>query len=157
MAIDQNARLGLPTEKTSCTSKPYTTTDFPLGTGGPGWASTYQVITRLNTTSPHSARPMRHPRPPPTRRARPADREPRRGGRRAEAQREAGQGNEHDDREPPVDQPGRPEWSGIGGVARPGALENVVEHDEQGGQAPDPVQADDAARPGGRNRRGGRG
>ena len=36
MAIDQNARLGLPTAKASCTSKPYTTTDFPLGTGPAG-------------------------------------------------------------------------------------------------------------------------
>src|SRR5215469_5032203 len=49
MAIDQNARFGLPTAKASCTRKPYTTTDFPLGTGKPGWASTYQVISRLNT------------------------------------------------------------------------------------------------------------
>jgi hypothetical protein len=44
----------------------------------------------------------------------------------------------------------------IGGVARPGTLEEVVEHDEQGGQAPDPVQADDAARPGSRHRARGR-
>src|SRR5260370_8237030 len=51
MAIDQNARLGLPTEKTSCTSKPYTTTDFPLGTAQPGWASTNQVMTRLNPSA----------------------------------------------------------------------------------------------------------
>src|SRR5215475_9286365 len=51
MAIDQKARLGLPTEKASCTSKPYTTTDFPLGAGQPGWASTYQVITRLNPSA----------------------------------------------------------------------------------------------------------
>jgi len=51
MAIDQNARLGVPTVKTSCTSEPYTTTDFPLGTGRLGWASTYQVITRLNTSA----------------------------------------------------------------------------------------------------------
>src|SRR5215468_2554778 len=133
MAIDQNARLGLPAdqnpplwpwEKASCTRKPYTTTDFPLGSGQPGWASTYQVITRLNPSA---------------------------------AQREAGQHDEHDDREPAVDHPGRPERSVIGGVARPGTVEDVVEHDEQGGQAPDPVQADDAARPGGRDRRGWRG
>jgi hypothetical protein len=32
MAIDQNDRLGLPTAKTSCTSRPYTRTDFPSGT-----------------------------------------------------------------------------------------------------------------------------
>src|SRR5258708_39063837 len=51
MAIDQNARLGLPTAKTSCTSKPYTTTDFPLGTGRGGWASRYPVITRLNPSA----------------------------------------------------------------------------------------------------------
>jgi hypothetical protein len=51
MAIDQNARLGLPTENTSGTSRPYTTTDFPLGTAQPGWASTNQVITRLNPSA----------------------------------------------------------------------------------------------------------
>src|ERR1700728_1544447 len=51
MAIDENARLGLPAVKTSCTSKPYTTTDFPLGKAQPGWASTYQVITRLNPSA----------------------------------------------------------------------------------------------------------
>ena len=51
MAIDQNARLGLPTEKASCTSKPYTATDFPLGSAQPGWASTYEVITRLNPSA----------------------------------------------------------------------------------------------------------
>ena len=51
MAIDQNARLGLPTEKASCTSKPYTTTDFQLGSAQPGLASTYQVITRLNPSA----------------------------------------------------------------------------------------------------------
>jgi hypothetical protein len=45
----------------------------------------------------------------------------------------------------------------IGGVAQSGALEDAVEHDEQRGQAADPVQADNAARPGGRNRRGWRG
>jgi hypothetical protein len=38
-----------------------------------------------------------------------------------------------------------------------GALEDAVEHDEQRGQAADSVQADNAARPGGRNRRGWRG
>jgi len=60
MAIDQKARFGLPAAqnpgwwpwaKASCTSKPYTATDFPLGTGQPGWASTTQVITRLNTSA----------------------------------------------------------------------------------------------------------
>ena len=51
MAIDQNARLGLPAEKASCPSKPYTTTDFPLGTAQPGWASTNQVTSRLNTSA----------------------------------------------------------------------------------------------------------
>src|SRR5215469_14321621 len=51
MAIDQNATLGLPTEKVSWTSKPYTTTDFPSGTGNRGWASTYQVMTRLNASA----------------------------------------------------------------------------------------------------------
>src|SRR5258708_1563704 len=59
MAIDQNARLGLPTEKTSCTSKPYTTTDFPLGTGEPGWASRYQVIPGLNTSAAQAGGRMR--------------------------------------------------------------------------------------------------
>ena len=51
MAIDQNARFGLPTAKTSCMSKPYTTTDFPLGTAQPGGASTYQVTSRLKTSA----------------------------------------------------------------------------------------------------------
>jgi hypothetical protein len=51
MAIDQNARLGAPTGKASWTSRPYATTDFPVGTGWPGWASTYQVITRLNPSA----------------------------------------------------------------------------------------------------------
>jgi len=62
MAIDQNARLGLPTEKTSCTSKPYTTTDFPSGTGRCGWASTYQVITRLNPRAAQYGGRMRQAR-----------------------------------------------------------------------------------------------
>jgi hypothetical protein len=51
MALDQNARLGRPTEKASSKSKPYTTTDFPLGSAQPGWTSTYQVITRLNPSA----------------------------------------------------------------------------------------------------------
>src|SRR5215831_5251776 len=62
MAIDQNARLGLPTEKASCASKPYTTTDFPLGGGQPGWASTYQVITRLNPSAAQYGGRMRQAR-----------------------------------------------------------------------------------------------
>src|SRR5215475_15352509 len=62
MAIDQNARFGLPTTKTSCTSKPFTTTDFPLGTRRPGWASTYQVITRLNPSADQYGGRMRHAR-----------------------------------------------------------------------------------------------
>src|SRR5215467_5816266 len=62
MAIDQNARLALPAETTSCTSKPLTTTDFPLGTAQPGWASTYQVITRLNTSAAQYGGRMRHAR-----------------------------------------------------------------------------------------------
>jgi hypothetical protein len=44
MAIDQNARLGLPAAKTSCTSKPYTTTDFPLGKAQPGYRPERGVI-----------------------------------------------------------------------------------------------------------------
>jgi hypothetical protein len=32
-------------------SKPYTATDFSLGTAQPGLASTYQVTSRLNTSS----------------------------------------------------------------------------------------------------------
>ena len=60
MAIDQNARLGLRTEKTSCTSRPYTTTDFPVGTGEWGRASTYQVITRLNTSAAQYGGRIRH-------------------------------------------------------------------------------------------------
>src|SRR5215470_18942384 len=62
MAIDQNARFGLPAEKTSCTSKPYTTTDFSLGTGQPGWASTYHVITRLNPSAAQYGGRMRQAR-----------------------------------------------------------------------------------------------
>src|SRR5580700_11077571 len=71
MAIDQNARLGLhadqnppwgPWAKASCTSKPYTTTDFPLGTGQPGWASTNQVISRLNTSAAQYGGRMRQAR-----------------------------------------------------------------------------------------------
>jgi hypothetical protein len=62
MAIDQNALLGLPTAKTSCTSKPDTTTDFPLGTGRWGWASTYQVITRLNPSAAQYGGRMRRAR-----------------------------------------------------------------------------------------------
>src|SRR5262245_47823131 len=62
MAIDQNARLGLPTAKTSCTRKPYTTTDFPLGTRRWGWASTYQVITRLNPSAAQYGGRMRQAR-----------------------------------------------------------------------------------------------
>src|SRR5215469_7442520 len=62
MAIDQNARLGLPTEKASCTSTPYTMTDFPVGTGGPGCARTYQVITRLNPSAAQYGGRMRQAR-----------------------------------------------------------------------------------------------
>src|ERR1051326_2982795 len=62
MAIDQNARLGLPAEKASCASRPYTTTDFPLGTGQPGWASTSQVTSRLNTSAAQYGGRMRHAR-----------------------------------------------------------------------------------------------
>src|SRR5260370_33242614 len=62
MGIEQNARLGLPTAKTSCTSKPYTTTDFPLGTGRWGWASRYQVITRLNPSAAQYGGRMRQAR-----------------------------------------------------------------------------------------------
>src|SRR5215472_9995239 len=69
--LDQSARLGLPAAqnpawwpwaKGSCTSKPYTTTDFPLGTGQPGWASTYQVITRLNPSAAQYGGRMRQAR-----------------------------------------------------------------------------------------------
>src|SRR5215472_9791665 len=71
MAIDQNARLGLPAaqnpplwpcEKASCTRKPYTATDFPLGSGQPGWASTYQVITRLKPSAAQYGGRMRQAR-----------------------------------------------------------------------------------------------
>src|SRR4051794_22940239 len=51
MAIDQNARLGLGTAKTSCSSRPLTATDFAVGIGQPGWARTYQVISRLNPSA----------------------------------------------------------------------------------------------------------
>jgi hypothetical protein len=62
MAIDQNARLGAPAGKTSCTSKPYATTDFPVGTGWNGWATTYQVITRLNASAAQYGGRMRQAR-----------------------------------------------------------------------------------------------
>src|SRR5580692_357239 len=62
MAIDQNVRLGLPTAKTSCTSRPYTTTDFPFGTGRLGWATTHQVITRLNPSAAQYGGRMRQAR-----------------------------------------------------------------------------------------------
>src|ERR1700747_2647122 len=62
MAIDQNARLGLPAAKTSCTSRPYTTTDFPLRQAQPGWASTYQVITRLTPSAAQYGGRMRQAR-----------------------------------------------------------------------------------------------
>ena len=62
MAIDQNARLGMPTEKASCTSKPYTMTDFPSGRAQPGWASTYQVISRLNPSAAQYGGRMRQAR-----------------------------------------------------------------------------------------------
>jgi hypothetical protein len=60
MAIDQNARLGLRTEKMSCTRRPYTTADFPTGAGERGWASTYQVITRLNPSAAQYGGRIRH-------------------------------------------------------------------------------------------------
>src|SRR5690349_6318605 len=48
MAIDQKARFGLGAPMMSCTSRPFTTTDFRSGVGQPGWAWTNQVISELN-------------------------------------------------------------------------------------------------------------
>jgi hypothetical protein len=41
---------------------PYTTTDFPVGTGRCGWASTYQVIARLNPSAAQYGGRMRQAR-----------------------------------------------------------------------------------------------
>ena len=60
---------------------------------------------------------------------------------RRQGQREAGQHDEHDDREPPVDEPAGPERRPVHRVAGERAQEDVVHHHEQRGQAADAVQA----------------
>jgi hypothetical protein len=62
MAIDQKARLGLPAATASWTSRPFTSTDFPSGTGQPGWASTYQVMIRLKPSAAQYGGRMRQAR-----------------------------------------------------------------------------------------------
>ena len=61
------------------------------------------------------------------------------GGR--QRQREAGQHDEHDDREPPVDEPRRPERRAVHGVAGECAQEDVIHDHEQRCEAPDAVEA----------------
>ena len=60
---------------------------------------------------------------------------------RRQGQREAGEDDEHDDREPPVDEPAGPERRVVHRVAGERPQEDVVHHHEQRGQAPDAVQA----------------
>ena len=78
---------------------------------------------------------------------------------RRQGQREAGQHDEHDDREPPVDEPAGPERRVVHRVAGECAQEDVVHHHVQRGQAPDAVQAGQPlarkAVPRARRRRGG--
>ena len=60
---------------------------------------------------------------------------------RRQGQREAGQHDEHHDREPPVDEPAGPERRPVRGVAGEGAQEDVVHDHVQRGQAAHAVQA----------------
>ena len=60
---------------------------------------------------------------------------------RREGQREAGQHDEHDDREPPVDEPAGPERCVVDGVAGERAHEDVVHDHVERRQAADAVQA----------------
>src|SRR6478735_9414035 len=60
---------------------------------------------------------------------------------RRQCQREPGHHDEHDDREPPVDERGGPERRVVDRVAGEGAQEHVVHHHEQRGEAADAVQA----------------
>jgi hypothetical protein len=60
---------------------------------------------------------------------------------RREGERKAGEHDEHDDGESPVDEPGGPEGCVIHGVAGERAHEDVVANHVQRGQAPDGVQA----------------
>ena len=60
---------------------------------------------------------------------------------RRQGQREAGQHDEHDDREPPVDEPAGPERCPVHRIAGERAQEDVVHHHEQRGQSANAVQA----------------
>src|SRR3954452_15714943 len=62
MAIDQNARFGLGVMITSCTSSPLTPIDFAVGTGQPGWATTYHVMSVLKTSAAQYGGRIRHAR-----------------------------------------------------------------------------------------------
>ena len=63
---------------------------------------------------------------------------------RRERQREARQHDEHDDREPPIDEPGGPERRPVDRVAGEGAQKDVVHHHEQRRETADAVEADDS-------------
>ena len=130
--------LGLGAPTMFCTSRPLTRTDFASGTPCPGCGTTSHATARLKASAAQYAGRMRRAR----RRANRGDAvEPPAVAGRREGQREAGQHDEHDDREAPVDEPAGPERRVVDRVAGKGAQEDVVHHDEQRGQAADAVEA----------------
>ena len=137
-AIDQNDRSGLGAPTRFCISRPLTTTDFASGAPCPGGGTTSHATARLKTRAAQYGGRMRRAR----RARKPGDRvEPPAVAGRRQGQREAGQHDEDDDREPPVDEPAGPERCPVHRVAGECAQEDVVHHHEQRGQAPDAVQA----------------
>ena len=137
-AIDQNARLGLGAPTRFCTSRPLTTTDLSVGRSLPRRRDDQP---RHREAEGEGGPVRREDAPgPPLREPRDAVEPPAVAGRR-QGQREAGQHDEHDDREPPVDEPAGPERRPVHRVAGERAQEDVVHHHEQRGQAADAVQA----------------
>ena len=115
-----------------------TTTDFTSGTPAPAAATISHATARLKASAAQYAGRIRRAR----RRANCGDPvEPPAVAGRRQGQGEARQHDEHDDREPPVDEPRRPERRVVHRVARERPQEHVVDHDVQRGQAPDAVQA----------------